>query len=427
MTDEGQRGRAAQAARPFYGWVVVACAFVVLSLGFGVAYSFSAFFLTLQAEFDASRGAVSLIFAISGALYFGLGALTGTIADRVGPRWLSAAGMAMIGVGLLLASRAENLTQIYVTYGLSVGLGVGFSYVPAVGAVQRWFIRRRGMASGFAVSGIGVGTLVMPLLATELIDAIGWRGAYVALAALAVVVGGGASLLIEHSPEKRGLRPDGDPPRAEPGTPGAGAPVTIPGASLREALAARPFWLLYGACLATSLGLFIPFVHLAAYATDWGLSEETGVFLFGLVGVGSIAGRFVLGGAADRWGRRRSLAATFAGMGLMMLWWLGSETAWSLAVFSLVFGACYGGFVALIPALATDYFGGRNAGGIIGVLYTGAGVGSLLGPTLAGLAFDLAGSYTLPIAAAAAVNAVALLLILVTPDPARWRPTAWEG
>lgn len=407
----------------FYGWVVVAGAFTVLLIGFGSAYAFAAFFVALQAEFAATRGDIALIFALSGSLYFALGALSGPLADRIGPRRVIAGGMLVLGGGLLLASRAQVLWQVYLTHGLGVGLGVGLAYVPAVGAVQRWFSRRRGFASGLAVAGIGVGTLLLPSLAARLIAASGWRAAYAALGLLAAVVGTGAALLIAHSPADRGLLPDGAPPTGG----GALAPPQGEGATLGAALRARPFWLLYAAGMATSLGLFTPFAHLVPYARDHGLPESTGVALIGLIGVGSTAGRFVLGGWADRVGRRRALAGMFAGIAAALLWWRWATSTWALALFALVFGACYGGFVALIPALTADYFGGRNVGAIIGALYTSVAWSALVGPTVAGVAYDLRHSYALPIVASAAVNLVAVACAACLPDPARYRAGERRG
>lgn len=206
----------------------------------------------------------------------------------------------------------------------------------------------------------------------------------------------------------------------------AGGGVDIAGGlsdsvSTREAVRSRPFLLLYIATVATSLGLFIPFAHLAAYARDHGLSEFTGATLVGLIGGGSAVGRLALGGMADRLGRRRSLSGAFGGMCVMLLWWLGASSTWALAVFAVLFGACYGGFVALVPALTTDYFGGRNAGGIIGLLYTGAGLGALIGPYVAGVVYDLRESYALPIAFGAAANLVAVACMVTLADPVRWR------
>ena len=133
--------------KPFYGWYVVAAAFVVTFIGFGSAYTFSSFVESLQREFGASRGAVSLVFSFAGFLYFGLGVISGPLADRWGARRLAALGMALVGVGLLFASRAQTIVQVYAAYSIGIGAGVGCAYVPTLGAVQRWFVRRRGSSA----------------------------------------------------------------------------------------------------------------------------------------------------------------------------------------------------------------------------------------------------------------------------------------
>jgi MFS transporter, OFA family, oxalate/formate antiporter len=387
--------------RIFYGWFVVAAAFAVTFVGFGSAYTFSAFVESLQRDFGASRGSVSLVFSLAGFLYFGLGVVTGPLADRWGSRRLAVIGMILIGAGLAVASAARSLTEVYAAYGLGVGLGVGCAYVPALGAVQRWFARRRGFASGLAVSGIGVGTLIMPPLASLLIGALGWREAYLVLGALAAIAGAGMALMIENDPRDRGLGPDGDPLRS-------GAHTMRPGgASVSEAIGSRRFAVLYAACLICSFGVFVPFVHLVPYALDHGVSQSSAVLLLGMIGVGSTAGRFVLGDLADRMGRQLALLAMFAGMALALLVWAFSTDLWPLAAFALAYGIFYGGWVAVLPAVVMDCFGGRNIGAIIGILYTSVAFGTLIGPSAAGFAFDLSHSYTLPILASVCANIIA--------------------
>jgi MFS family permease len=397
------------APRIFYGWFVVLAAFAVTFVGFGSAYTFSAFVESLQRDFGASRGSVSLVFSLAGFLYFGLGVVSGPLADRFGSRRLAVAGMILTGLGLATASAARSLLEVYAAYGLGVGLGVGCAYVPAIGAVQRWFVRRRGFASGLAVSGIGVGTLAMPPLASLLIETLGWRGAYLALGALAAIVGGGLALLIENDPRARGLGPDGDPP--QPAAQSAGPQ----GASVREAIRSRRFISLYAACLICAFGVFVPFVHLVPYATDHGVTPASATLLLGAIGVGSTAGRFFLGGLADRMGRERSLLLMFAGMACALAIWVVSTGVWSLAAFALLYGVFYGGWVAVLPAVVMDYFGGRNVSGIIGVLYTSVAFGTLIGPSAAGFTFDLSHSYTVPILASAAVNIIAAMIVAATP------------
>jgi MFS family permease len=389
----------------FYGWFVVAAAFAVTFVGFGSAYTFSAFLGSLQSEFAASRGSVSLVFSLAGFLYFGLGMVSGPLADRWGSRRLCIVGMLLVGLGLGAASMARTLAEVYVAYGLGVGLGVGCSYVPALGAVQRWFVKRRGFASGVAVSGIGVGTLVMPPLAAVAVQMLGWRHAYLMLGVLAIVAGVGMSLLIENDPRDRGLAPDGEPLQ-----PGARAELPA-GYSVRDAVRSQRFAGLYAACLICSFGIFVPFVHLIPFALDHGIPRSSAVLLLGAVGVGSTAGRFFLGGMADSLGRELALVLMFAGMALSLLVWTASTAFWGLTIFALMYGVFYGGFVAILPALVMDYFGGRHVSGIIGVLYTSIALGTLVGPSAAGFAFDVSRSYTLPILISVGGNIVAALIV----------------
>ncbi len=402
--------------RVFYGWLVVAAAFAITLIGFGSAYTFSAFLEQLEHDFGASRGSVSLVFSLAGFLYFGLGIISGPLADRFGARPLAVTGMVLLAAGLALASVAHNLFEVYAAYGLGVGLGVGCAYVPAIGAVQRWFVRRRGFASGLAVSGIGVGTLVMPPLASILIDEVGWRGAYLALGALALVLGAGMAFLVDNDPRSRGLYPDGD---AEPPRGGSGSGT---GATVREAIRSRRFAGLFAACLICSFGVFVPFVHLVPFARDHGIAPAQAALLLGVIGVGSTAGRFFLGGIADRMGRERSLLLMFAGMAAALALWAVSDRLWSLAVFAFVYGVFYGGWVAVLPSVVMDYFGGRNVSGIIGVLYTSVAFGTLIGPSAAGFAFDLSHSYELPIIVSAATNVIAAAIVSLSSRSAARSP-----
>jgi MFS transporter, OFA family, oxalate/formate antiporter len=274
--------------------------------------------------------------------------------------------------------------------------------------VQRWFVRRRGFAAGLAVSGIGVGTLVMPPLATWLIASLGWRDAYFMLGIAAAITGIGSSLLISDDPRRHGSGPDGDPLGSPSSTP------TRQGVSIRDAVRTRRFVGLYATCLISAFGVFVPFVHLVPYAVDHQVTPDVAVLLLGMIGVGSTAGRFVLGGIADRVGRDAFLVAMYVGMAVSLAIWAAAGGFWTLATFALLFGVFYGGWVAILPAVVTDHFGGRNVSGIIGILYTSVAFGTLLGPSAAGFAFDVSHSYVIPIAISAAANIVAALIAVAT-------------
>lgn len=401
------------ASRLFYGWIVVWAAHVILFTIFGVTYSFSSFFSSIQNEFHATRAGVSWTFSLAVFLYFSVGVPAGAIADRTHVRWVVGAGALFLAAGIWFASTATTLNQLYLGYALGVGLGVGAAYVPSIAAVQPWFIKKRGMAAGIASSGIGLGTLVSPIIAVRLIDAYGWRSTLQIFAVCALVLGLLAASLLEKSPRAKGQFADNDPASA-------GGNLAATGMELRAALKTRNFRLFFLSILSTSAVQFMPFAHLARHAVDRGLSAEQGALLIGLIGIGSFGGRFFLTGYADRVGLRNMLVAMYLGMGLACGWWLASlalpGSFIALGAFALVFGTCYGCFVGIAPPLAMEYFGGRNLSAMIGALYLAAGIGSLFAPTFAGWMFDISGSYAVPVTVGIAANALAAFIATRLPS-----------
>ncbi len=378
------------AQRSSYGWVVVLCAFTLTFVGFGTAYSFAAFFRAFESEFGASRAHVSLVFSLCALLWFSFGVPGGLLADRFGPRGVCLAGVLCIAAGLAAAAHAGSLGALYAAYSVGIGIGVGLSYVPAVAAVQHWFVEKRVLAGGIAVSGIGAGNLLLPPLAAWWIELWGWRGAYLGLTALTLVLAVPAALLLGGRAAKR----------AE----AAGA--ALAGMTLRAALRSRLFWLMYGVAMLICVGFFVPMVHLVPYAQDVGLSEAQGVSLVSLLGLGSLLGRFGMGSVADRLGHARSLVAIGAGLGFLFLVWWVATSFWLLAVFAVCFGSLYGGYVALAPTLCMEMFGPRSLSAVLGALYTAAGLATLIGPTFAGASFDAFGSYDVAILGCAVLSFV---------------------
>jgi MFS family permease len=371
-------------------WRSVAAAFTSMFAVFGVAYSFGAFFEPMADELGSGRGATSLVFSITAFTYFLLGAVSGLAVDRFGPRPVLLVGATVMGAGLLLTSRTSSIEVGYLTYGVGVGIGVACGYVPMVAVVGGWFDRRRSAALGVSVAGIGLGTVIVVPVAAALIDAHGWRTTYVTFAA-----GSTGLLLLAAALAER-------PPRV------ATAAGALP---LRQAVRTTSFASLYGSSLLLSLALFQVFVYLPDFAEDEGASTVSAAALVSVVGGASIVGRLVLGPVADRIGRIRTYRACFAVMGASFGIWLVAPSYPWLVVFALVLGGSYGGFIALSPAVAAEVFGVTNLGRLVGVLYTGAGVGALVGPPLAGLLIDASG-YRWAIAASM-VAAVAAAVALV--------------
>jgi MFS family permease len=361
---------------PAAGWRTVAAAFVSMAVVFGVAYSFGAFFVPMAAEFGTGSGATSVVFAVTAFCWFQLGPLSGRIADRVGPRPVLLAGAAALAAGLLLTATVRQLWLGYLTYGAGVGIAVACGYVPLVAAVGGWFERRRAVAMAIAVAGIGVGTLLGAPLAATLIEAIGWRGTHVVFGVVGAVLLAGCAALVRRPPQPAGG--------------GSGPPL--------RALA-RMAWFrsMYAATLLAAFALFVPVVHLPVYAAASGASPVAGAALVGIIGVASVVGRVALGAVADRFGRVRTFQASFAVLAVAFTFWLGHIALGGpfavLVAFAVVLGVGYGGWIALQPAVIADTFGVRGLGRLVGLVYTAAGIGALLGVPVAGALVDATGGH----------------------------------
>ena len=359
-----------------YAWVVVWATFVGLAVIFGVAYSFAAFFDSFAAEFSAKRADIALVFGLTGLIYFAFGGMGGMLSDRFGARLICSLGMLCIATGLLLTSFAQSLNAVYLFYGVGIGAGIALAYTPSIGNVQPWFTTRRGLASGIASSGIGLGTLLVPLLAAMLIASMEWRMALRVMSGAVIVVGLGSTILLK---------------RAQLGPRNSSA--ALPGMTLAQALKDKRFWWFYLFTFTAAPTMFIPFAHVSASARDIGISDANAVSLVGLIGIGSLVGRFAISALADRLGRTLTLTLMQVSMAATYLLWMASGGYAPLAVFALWFGLSYGGIVSLMPAICMDLFGARAVAGIIGTLYTGAALGNLLGPVAAGAVVDRMGSY----------------------------------
>ncbi|WP_282611169.1 MFS transporter [Pelagibius sp. Alg239-R121] len=380
----------ARNTRLFYGWYIVGAVFLLSGTAAGLIYAFSVFFEEISHSFNASRAEVSLIFSGAEFVWFLSGFLGGYLADRFGPRRVVLGGALLMAAGLFLASQATTLAGIVLAYAIGVGIGGGFIYIPAISLVPRWFRRRRGLASGFAICGVGAGTFAFPILGKILLDRMGWDGAHVVFAGIAVAICGSMAFFLITSPATVGLGPDGDPVRQDE----AGAPA-VSGYTLGEAIRSRAFWQFYVACLLTSAVIFTTYVHLIPYAIDHGNDRTGSVALLGVVGVASIAGRFLFGGLSDRIGGKRTISLMSFGMAAAVAWWLLSPPSLGfLYVYTVIFGAFYGGYISVLPVLAMIFFGGRHLSTIIGALYTSWGVGALIGPTMTGYFFDVTQDYS---------------------------------
>jgi len=401
----------------FYGWIIVAAGCLILLVEWGCQYSYGVFFTELCADLSLTRamasGAYSLLFLWHGIIYF----VAGSLNDRYGPRLMLTISIIAMGGGYALMSTVNALWQLYIFYGIVIGTGVGFCFVPITSTVSRWFVKKRGTALGITAAGVGVGTLVMAPVAQLLITRFDWHTSYLILAAIVVVIGLPISRFMRLDPSEKGLLPYGIEETQDESNQHNKDLSSTADFSLKQAMATRQFWLLSMMYASYPFAVQMVMVHLKAYAVDFGVAEMTAATAIGLVGGASTGGRIVMGSLSDKIGRKASLFISYLLLAVTMLCLMEVRQPWQFYLFSVAFGFGYGGCVPLFPAVVGDWFGEKSHGSILGALSISLGIGGAIGPLLAGYIFDITGGYNIAIIIGAVVlfSATACSLVIKAP------------
>ena len=404
-------GAHSSSCRPiFYGWVVVATA--ALGLFFSgapiVVYSFGVFLKPLTQEFHVGRGAISLAFTIHNFIGAGCAPFAGRLVDRFGAKRVILPGLVLLGLILVSALMiGSRLWQLYVFYLALAPVTLATTPIPYSAVISRWFDRRRGLALGLIMFGMGVGTVVMPPTVQRLIAHFGWRMAFACVGcAILVIPIAVVAVFLKEAPQQMGLLPDGDERRAN----------DIRGAENQTGLGwpqvyrTRTFWLMVSAFVLAGGSMHACILHMPALLSDRGLTAENAALGSSVVGMAVIAGRLLSGYLQDRLFAPRVAVGIFgmSAIGLALLW-AGGGGAVALAAAFLV-GLGMGAEVDIIAFLVSRYFGLRAFGTSFGFAFGSFVLAGGLGGMLMGAGFDLIGSYELPLAGFFVLTVLAVVL-----------------
>lgn len=264
------------------------------------------------------------------------------------------------------------------------------------------------MMTGLVVAGQGVGTLIAPPVANQLITAYGWRHSYFILGIAVLLVIVLAAQYMRRDPAQKGLVPYGQDERQE-----SAWPSKTRAFSFHEATRTTQFWLYFVMLVFFGFSFFSIVVHIAPHATELGVTPGTAAAILATVGGLSILGNAIFGLAADRIGSRQAFAIGLAVMSASLFWLIPSTEPWQLYLFAVVFGLAQGGVSTIESPLAAELFGLKSHGLIYGVLTVGFTVGAATGPYTVGHLFDITGSYQLAFLVCAALSTAAFILALI--------------
>lgn len=379
--------------RLFYGWIIAGTILTVWAISIGPRMSYSIFLLPLIQEFGSGRSVVSGVFSLHMACYAVGGWGLGILLDRIGPKRiivLSTIGWALV---LIATSQVGGIWQLYLVYGVLGGIGTGgLAYVANNALISRWFVRYRGLASGIAQAGVPLGTAAYGTLSHLGIANVGWRTTHVLFGVGILVVAVPLILAVHRNdPREMGLTPDGLPPEA-PGVAGRPRP-----AAAGDRLP-RGYWPIFVANLFRGLAMYAILVHQVPYLVDMGFSKVSAAAYFSASALLAVPAGLFAGALSDRIGRLRTytgITGLYALGYICLLLTRGPSDVVTLWLYVVASGLATGGASPVYAAFLTDRLQGPRLGYLLGLQNIGFGIGAMLGPYLAGAAFDLLGGYTL--------------------------------
>jgi len=400
--------------RLFYGWYIVAAAFIILFFNSGARYAFGVMFKPMIEEFGWSRGSVSLVF-FANMVVFALALLmTGRLYDRYGPKWVIVVSTLFISAGFALTSTIQSIGQFFLSYGVLAAIGVAGTAVPLIATItSKWFEKRRGLAISLALSGNSLGHFALIPLFSFFTFSYGWRALYLSIGIIMLIVNLLiAFFVIRGDPHHLGLKPLGEGEDRVGNRELKGNPLSPndnQDFGLKQAMGTRSYWLFVVTMFICGGGDYFATTHLIPLATDYGVPPQTAGNMLGWYGLMSLAGILVAGPAADRIGNKIPIVLTFVLRFFLYLLVIQFKTLPSLYLFALLFGFTHLITAPLTPILIGNLYGVRSIGVLTGFVNTIHFLGGGFCAYIAGVIFDETGSYQLAFLLLAGMAAVAAL------------------
>ena len=402
----------------FYGWWIVVAAIGIQSLLSGLLFhAFGTYVVLLERDFGWSKTVLAGAFSLARIEDGLLGPAQGWVIDRFGPRAVMRVGIVIFAIGFILFSRIDSIFEFYATFMImAVGAALG-GFLSITTAIVNWFDRRRTFAMGLALLGSAGGGLALPFLVRAL-ETYGWRPVTMASGVIVLVVGLPLTQIVRHRPEQYGYLPDGREPDVDAADGADDVGDDDGSLTARQAMRTRAFWLISLAHAAAVLVVTAVTVHFTAYATETlGYSLTQAAAVVTLLTVMNLVGRVAGGYLGDRVSSRLVITSCMLGHAAALLFLTFAQGLWMVLTFAVINGLSWGARVPVIIAMRAEYFGPRSYGTIMGFSSLVVAGGAIAGPVLAGLSFDVTGSYSIGFTGLAVLAGLGSLFLVFLPDP----------
>jgi MFS family permease len=371
----------------YYGYVITAACTIIMIVGWGTFFSYSVFFNSFIKEFGWSRATISGAFSCAMLVTGIAGIFAGRISDRMGPKGISIISSIMLGVGLILMSFIHSVWQIYVIYGILMATSIGGLWSTLISTVARWFDTKRGVITGIATSGIGIGSIVFSPFIGQLIVTYEWRKTFVIIGIMALVFMVPSAFFLKRQPRQIVLS------NGSQKTIVKDEAVKNVDLTYKQAITTKKFWLLAQIAFLFSYSQMSITVHIVPIAIGLNIPVVSSAVILGLIGAASVFGRLITGAVSDRIRPKLMLFIILFVVLVSVIWLAFAKNLWALYLFATVFGFAYGGSSILQPLVLVDFFGLSSLGSLMGIMGLCVGISGLIGPIVTGYIFDITNSY----------------------------------
>lgn len=403
--------------RFFYGWYIVAASFVILFFNSGARYAFGVMFKPIIKEFGWSRGEVSAVFFVNMVVFAISLFIVGKLYDRYGPKWVIIISSLFISAGFILTSFMHSMTHFFFSYGILAAFGIAGTAVPLMATLtSKWFDKWRGLAISLSLSGNSIGQFALvPLLSLFALN-FGWRASYFYVGIIMLIVNILLVLfVIKGDPQHLGLKPFGYKER-EKSPHGTDAQPVAHSLSqdmgLKQAMGTPSFWIFAVVMFICGGGDYFATTHLIPLATDYGISPITAGNMLGWYGLMSLAGILIAGPVADIIGNKTPIILTFVLRVVLYILVLKYKGVTALYIFALAFGFTHLITAPLTPMLIGKLYGILHLGILTGFINTAHFLGGGFWAYMAGVIFDVTGSYQLAFVLLAIMAFVAVVSMI---------------
>jgi MFS family permease len=402
MSDSGNHAVQASNKSAFpYGWGIVAVCTLMTAVTYGLLYSYGVFFKPLAAHFDWDRATVSSVYSVSLIIRGAISIWIGWLADRYGAKKIMVFCGFMMGLGLVLTSKINELWQFFISYSLIEAIGLSGSFGIATAMTARWFTRNRGFALGIVSAGVGIGTLVIVPGSERLINAVDWPLAFLISGICAGAIVMIAALFLKPAPLNGVVSSSQNP---------AGKKEETIELTLIQAIRTRRMQIVMVVFLCFIFCNQLILVHYYNYATDIGIDPLAAAGLVSLMGIISIGGRLAMGVWAEKLGLYNTLILCCILLIVSLVGLAFFHSTWALYAFAVIFGFTYGAEVPQVPMFVGKFGGTKNMAALVGLVLFVGNVGGALGPWVGGKMYDMTLSYQWAFTIGVAGGLAALIL-----------------